>query len=230
MQPYFLPYLPYFQLINSVDKFIIYDDVNYIKSGWINRNNILINQKASMFTVPLIKASSFSKINDLQIDLYLFNFWKKKFIKSINQYYSKAPYFNEVFEVINRILIVEDNHTISNFVVKALKEVVNYLQINTIIVESSSIYNNSHLKSYQRVIDICIQESATVYINPIGGLLLYDKFIFKQSSLELSFLKSNNYIYQQFTDDFVPLLSIIDVLMFNSVDSFKFILNNFELI
>ena len=230
MQPYFLPYIGYFQLINAVDKFVIYDDVNFIKGGWINRNNILINNRSSMFTVPLINASSFSKINDLKIHFDLYNLWKRKFIKSIHQSYKDAPYFTEIFDMIESVLAIENNVTISFFATKALREIVNYLKINTEIVESSSRYNNNHLKSYDRVLDICFRENATSYINPIGGHSLYDKLIFEENGIKLNFLQSKNYIYKQFNDDFIPWLSIIDVLMFNSIDSFKFILNNFELI
>ena len=230
MQPYFLPYIGYFQLIAAVDKFIVYDDVNYIKSGWINRNKILIDKKASIFTLPLTNSSSFSKINDIKVNHNLFLLWKNKFLKSIIQSYKKAPQYDKVFNLIECLLIIEENVTISFLATKAIKEIANYLNIKTEIVESSACYNNSHLKSYDRVLDICLQENATQYINPIGGSILYDKAIFKQKAIQLNFLQSKNSVYKQFNHDFVPWLSIIDVLMFNSVDDFKYILNNYDLV
>ena len=101
MQPYFFPYIGYFQLINSVDKFIIYDDVNFINRGWVNRNNLLSNGNKLLVTVPLKKSSQNKLINEVEISYEVD--WKGKFIKVFESLYKKSPYFNEVIELIGRI-------------------------------------------------------------------------------------------------------------------------------
>ena len=230
MQPYFFPYIGYFQLINAVDKFIIYDDVNYIKGGWINRNKILLGNKDSLFTIPLNNSSSFSRINTIEINQKLYFLWKKKFLKSLKQSYIKAPNFEKVFQLIEKVLTINDILKISELSVIAIKEVMLYLKINTEIIETSSIYNNSHLKAQDRVVDICKQVGCIHYINPIGGYTLYNKEIFKFQGIQLSFIKPKQVLYQQFNHEFIPFLSIIDVLMFNNVNEINQMLNQYELL
>ena len=231
MQPYFFPYIGYFQLIAAVDKFVVYDDVNYIKGGWINRNKILLNNKESLFTIPLNNSSSFAKINSIQVNKKLFPLWKKKFLKSLMQSYQNAPNFEKVFQLVEKILEINDEEiTISALSVKAIKKVVEYLKIKTEIIETSSIYINNHLKAQDRLLDICKQLHCTHYINPIGGTVLYDKVAFKSQNIDLTFLKSNVVLYKQFKKDFIPWLSIIDVLMFNNDEELGFILNKYELV
>jgi len=110
MQPYFFPYIGYFQLVAAVNKFVIYDDVNFIKRGWINRNNVLINKKSNLFTVPLIKASQNTLINDTKINLKFYNIWKVKFLRSLEQSYKKAPYFTEVYNLIKNVLVLKTEY------------------------------------------------------------------------------------------------------------------------
>ncbi|MDR2221792.1 MAG: WbqC family protein [Flavobacteriaceae bacterium] len=229
MQPYFLPYIGYFQLINAVDKFVFYDDVNYIKQGWINRNNILLQGKASLFTIPLEKASSFTKINDVKLHSRLFSNWKIKFLRSIEQNYKKAPYFDDIYKLIYSVL---DNDTegIGVLAKDSIITVSKYLKLKTEFVYSSESYMNNELSSKFRVISICHKENASVYINPIGGQKLYNKEDFLSKGLELYFIQSDNHIYRQFNEEFVPWLSIIDVLMFNSIEEIQLMLNQYSLI
>ncbi|GGK57882.1 WbqC family protein [Rufibacter glacialis] len=229
MQPYVLPYIGYFQLIAAVDKFIVYDDVNFIKSGWINRNNILVNNNPYLFTIPLENASSFQLIKDTKVNIKLYLIWKDKFYRTVSQSYKKAPFFDEVNPLICSIF---DNVTcdISNLAVNSLKEVCKYLKINTSILETSQGYLNAHMKGQERVIDICMQEGAANYINPIGGLQLYSKEYFEKQKIKLSFIKPTAIEYKQFKGEFVPWLSIIDVLMFNSKEQVNVLINNYELL
>lgn len=229
MQPYLFPYVGYYQLINAVDKFVVYDDVNFIKQGWLNRNNILVNGKPSLFSVPLENQSSFTKINGTMINLKLYPIWKKKFLKTIEQNYNKAPFFKEVFPIIKNTFDIETNN-LSVLAINSLKIVSNYIGITTVFEDSSVIYQNQNLSSQNRVIDICIKENAATYINPIGGLELYSKTDFLEKNIILNFLKSNKIIYNQFNSEFTPNLSIIDVLMFNDVNAIKEFLTNYELI
>jgi hypothetical protein len=227
MQPYFMPYIGYFQLINAVDKFVIYDDVNYINKGWINRNQILINNKPSIITVPLKGASQNKKINEIFVSSD--EKWKSKMLRTIELSYKKAPFFNEVFLLFQNILN-SNYQTISQLNLQSIKLICNYLSLNTTLDLSSNLYNNQIFAGQQRILDICIKENINQYINPIGGFDLYDKTYFEKSGVNINFIKSNPVIYKQYTDEFVPWLSILDVLMFNGKVKTKVILNNFSLI
>ena len=227
MQPYIFPYIGYFQLINAVDKFVIYDDVNFINKGWINRNRILNNGKDSLFTIPLKEASQNKLINE--IDVNWDSAWKSKFIKTLEQCYKKAPFYSEILPIIEQTLSI-DNEPVSKVIEHNLRLICNYLGIKTTIISSSAIYQNTHLKAQERILDICLQEKSSQYINPIGGLELYDKDFFEAKNLQLSFIKSNPIEYPQFKNEFVPWLSMIDVLMFNSKEKIKEFLDNYELV
>ena len=228
MQPYIFPYIGYFQLINAVDKFVIYDDVNYIKQGWINRNNILIQGKANTFTIPLDNTSSFKKIYEVSIHEKQFSLWKKKFIKTVEQSYSKAPRFDQTLQLITKVLDIDTPHTISRLATFGLVSISNYLGIKTKFVNSSSIYNNSNLSGKDRVIDICKTEKVSTYINSIGGQKLYNKDYFKINNIDLKFIKPKPIVYKQFSDNYVPWLSILDIMMFNTVDEITKMLDNYE--
>lgn len=227
MQPYFFPYLGYFQLIAAVDKFIIYDDVNFINRGWINRNNILINGKAGLISVPLNGASQNKRIKDI-LPLSEQK-WRISLLKTIEQNYKKAPQFDMVYPMLQQV-INNDAGTISDFNYLGIKSVCAYLGISTSLIPSSEIYANSELKGQYRILDICKKENATSYYNPIGGVELYDRKVFTQEDISLSFLKSESPPYKQLTDKFTPALSIIDLLMFASIDEIKFQLNRFRLV
>lgn len=230
MQPYIFPYIGYFQLIKAVDKFVIYDDVAFINKGWINRNNILVNGKASMFTLPLIGASQNRLIREVEVDNL--QVWSKKFIKTLEQSYKKAPFFHEGFNIIEQVFNLPQKN-IAELATISLKETCKYLNISTEIVESSTIYNNQELKAQQRILDICLQEKTKHYINPIGGMAIYDKQLFADNKILLNFIKAKSVNYKQFnkeTDTFVPWLSIIDLLMFCSVDEINEHLEKFELV
>ena len=231
MQPYLFPYIGYLQLINAVDKFIIYDDVNFIKQGWINRNQILVQGSKQLFTVPLQKQSSFLKINETYLNQNQFEKWKIKFLRTIEQSYKKAPFFKEINQLVIDVLSnVKDGVTISSLAIKSLLKISNFLELETEFVLTSKLYNNDNLSGQVRVIDICKKEEAKQYINPIGGLDLYQKEIFYKENIQLNFLKSNYIEYKQFKNEFVPWLSIIDVMMFNTKEEVKDMLNDYSLI
>jgi hypothetical protein len=231
MQPYLFPYIGYFQLINAVDKFVIYDDVNFIKQGWINRNTILVQEKRYLFTVPLINQSSFSKINEIFVNNNLYNSWRAKTLRTLEQSYKKAPFFKEIYDLVVNVLDIDmEVIDIATLARKSLLETSKYLDINTEFVFTSSIYENQELSGKTRVIDICRKEKALQYINPIGGQELYDRESFRRNELELSFIKTLPLEYKQFKNEFAPWLSIIDVLMFNSIEETKLLLNKYELV
>jgi hypothetical protein len=227
MQPYFFPYIGYFQLINAVDKFVIYDDVNYINKGWINRNNIIVNGKAHLFTIPLKEASQ----NKLIKEIYLSeeSKWRVNFLKTIDQNYKKAPFFETVFPFIEEIINCNCNK-IAELIVYSLKTLMAYLKIKTELVTSSSIYNVADFKGQERILAICKKENSKIYINPIGGQDIYSKELFDSEGVKLNFLKTSPITYTQYKNEFVPWLSMIDVLMFNSPDQIHSYLNNYQLI
>lgn len=227
MQPYILPYIGYFQLIKAVDKFIIYDDVNFINRGWINRNRLLVGGKDSLFTIPLKEASQNKLIDEIAVNWD--SSWKNKFLKTLEQSYKKAPYYEAVLPLIQASFAL-DNVSISEVIVENLRILCEYLEIKTEIVPSSRIYQNQHLKAQERILDICLQEKAAHYINPIGGIELYDKAFFEKQGIRLNFIKAKSVVYPQFKNEFVPWLSILDVLMFNSVAQIQVFLEEYELV
>ena len=224
MQPYLFPYIGYWQLVDAVDIFVIYDDVNFIKQGYINRNKILQNQKAHLFTLQLIGASPNKKINNINIGGN-----SNKLLRTIKQNYSKAPFYKDVFQVLEEILNNEEKE-LSKFLGFSLVKISKYLNIDTKFLYSSDIKNDKALKAQDRLIEMSKTLNATGYINSIGGIELYDKEIFSQNDINLSFLKSSEIFYKQFNNEFIPNLSIVDVLMFNSKDNIKNMLNQFQLI
>ncbi len=227
MQPYFLPYIGYFQLINAVDEFIIFDDVNFINKGWINRNNILSANQANLFTIPLLGASQNKLISEIEI--LKDGKWQQKLLKTIEQSYKKAPNFKD-FEPILHGIVLFDEKFISPYIYNSIISICKYLNISTLITKSSAEFNNTELKAQNRIIDICLKRKANQYINPIGGQELYQKEMFKKENIILNFLKTNTIHYKQFQNDFIPFLSIIDIIMFLDKKEIKQNLNKFELI
>lgn len=227
MQPYFLPYIGYLQLMNTVDKFIFYDDVAYINRGWINRNRILVNGKDHLITVPLKDASQNKRICD--ISLSDDPKWRSKLLQTIGQNYRKAPFYATVYPLLEKIVNLEAR-TIADLVRDSFAPITEYLGIQTEIIPSSNRYQNEELKGQERILDICRQEKADRYINPIGGMELYDRQLFADAGIELFFIQSKRVEYPQFQNEFVPWLSIVDVLMFNDVSAVQQMLREFELI
>ncbi len=227
MQPYLFPYIGYFQLIKAVDKFVIYDDVNFINKGWINRNKILVNNNANLFTVPLKNSSQNKLIKDIQISES--RDWRSKFLKSLELSYKKAPFYEEVFKLLLEIIQNKENN-ISKFIYFSLLKINEYLKIRSEIIESSSVYSNSELRQQNRIIDICRKENADEYVNPSGGKELYSKELFESNGIKLQFMESKKIQYNQFDNGFVDSLSIIDLLMFNSKERLNMFLNEYSLV
>jgi hypothetical protein len=229
MQPYLFPYIGYFQLINAVEKFVIYDDVNFIKQGWINRNRILLNGNAHLFTVPIKSISSYKAINEVEVDQKGFSQWKAKFYKTLDTAYRKAPHYKETIDLVTTVFEAPAR-TINEMASKSILTVCEYLNFSTCFVVSSIIYNNAHLKAQERVLDISLRENATTYINAAGGSELYSKKVFADNGITLKFIHTKAVHYQQSSEPFVPHLSILDLLMFNSKECVRQFLNCYELV
>lgn len=227
MQPYLFPHLPYFQLIKSVEKFVLYDDVTYIKKGWVNRNHVLTRSGPTTFTLPIRGASQNKKICEIDIDWN--DRWLTKFTATLTQAYQKAPYFDYVFpKVVN--LLEARTCNLSGFLALTLEVVCELVSIDTEIIASSRIYSNDHLKGQERIIDICKRENANTYVNAKNGRGLYQASDFAAQGIQLRFLHSYESVYPQHADGFVKNLSILDALMFNSPEAVSRYLERFELI
>lgn len=202
MQPYFLPYIGYFQLIHCVDKFVIYDDVNYIKGGWINRNIMPLNGTPFLFTLPLIKASQNKMLN--QIDIFNATKEKRKMLKTFERGYKKAPEFSNVMPLIKDIMENDENN-LSNFIEYSIMRISAYLDIKAEFIKSSSLEKNK-AKGQEQIINICKLMGAKKYVNPTGGQSLYNKKDFEKSNIALFFIKMGEV---DFKDKYTSILDIL---------------------
>lgn len=246
-QSYFFPYLGYFQLINAVDKFNLYDNLNFISRGWVNRNNILLNNgNVFMITVPLANRSSFIKIRDLEIDdLNGSMKWRHKICKTIYDNYKRALMFGEMYPFLESLIHHPTKH-LSELNSNSVIQICKYLSINTTIETNPDIYqhieslllnekyiseNYGNLETKEiRLIEICRFEKADTIYNSIGGTSFYSKDKFGKYGVNVRFLKMKEIAYKQHDNPFVPNLSIIDVLMFNSRTRVQEMLREYELI
>lgn len=228
MQPYFLPYIGYWQLIRSVDEFVVYDNIEFTKKGWFNRNRILDNGHDRLFTIPIKNDSDFLPVDQRYVSE---DAGKEiaRTLRIIETNYKKAPYFAEAFPVIQACFMF-DNKNLFMYIHNSIKLICEYLGIDTNIVVSSSIDIDHSLKGTQKVMAIAKAEGADVYINAIGGQELYNKQDFSDVGLELKFIKTMPISYKQFSDAFVAGLSIIDVMMFNSKSEINEMLERYELV
>jgi hypothetical protein len=217
MQPYFFPYVGYFQLINAVDAFIIYDNIKYTKKGWINRNRILSHGSDTAFSLPLKKASDTLDIREREVAA---DFNRPKLLNQLREAYRKAPYQSTVVELVEDVLMGGDQNLFA-FLHRSLERTCKFLAIPTRVIVSSTVDIDHSLQSQDKVIALCRAVDADTYINPIGGVELYSKDVFAGAGIELKFLRSRLVEYPQFDTAFVPWLSIIDVMMFNSVQEIQ---------
>lgn len=225
MQPYFMPYIGYFQLMKAVDKYIVYDDVNYIKGGWVSRNKILINGENKMFTITLKGASPNKLFNEIEIGD---NF--KKLMKTLQISYSKSVNFEETMSLLEKI-IAFPNKQLALFIANSFREILNYLSVDTEIIISSEIQKDNTLKGKDKILHICNILGANTYYNAIGGQDLYDKEEFKTHGIKLNFVETLIQPYPQLhVSNFIPYLSMIDVLMNNSKEQINVLLDSFTLI
>ncbi|MFL2983029.1 MAG: WbqC family protein [Candidatus Neomarinimicrobiota bacterium] len=228
MQPYFLPYIGYWQLLNVADQFVFYDNIQYVKRGWVNRNNILVNNQKFLFTIPIKKIHQNNKINEIK--LIQDSRWKSKLLKTIHYAYKRAPYFSQTNSLLKKIIECDDKNLFL-FIYNSIIQISEYLKIDSSkFIISSSISIDKSLKAEEKIISICKKLNTTNYYNPIGGIKLYDKENFKRNNIQLEFLKTNYIEYDQLINGFMPQLSIVDIMMFNSVEEINKMLNSYRLI
>lgn len=217
MQPYFLPYIGYFQLLASVDQFIVYDNIKYTKKGWINRNRMLQGGRDEIFSLPLKKDSDSLDVVERELTA---DFNRDKLLNQFKSAYRRAPHFDQTFLLVEQIVRYEDTN-LFRFLHHSIVNTCVYLGIQTEIRISSDIAIDHSLKGQDKVLALCEAVGATTYVNAIGGMDLYSKEIFRERGIDLKFIKSHPFEYEQLGNEFVPWLSIIDVLMFNELPAIR---------
>jgi hypothetical protein len=250
MQPYFFPYIGYYQAIAAVDKYILYDRLAYIEGGWVHRNRCLIVHGApTYFAVLTQRKSPFKKINEIELESG--SLWRRKMLKFLWHNYRRAPFFDAVYPLIEQI-ILSDTRYLTEINTRSIIEVARFLGVTTEIttetsrfadLESKLTFPDEHLKDQFphlkvptpermviRVLEMCRIEGSKTYVNAIGGQTLYIKDEFARYGIDLQFIKCGDIRYQQTTDVFHPNLSIIDVLMNCGRDQTRALLNEYTLI
>jgi hypothetical protein len=217
MQPYFLPYIGYWQLIQAVDKFVVLDDVNYINRGWINRNRISVSGEPYWMTLPLVGASQNRMISE--IDLLPDDGWKSRLIKKVEDSYRSEPLFQPTMQVF-RELIESDQGNLSIFLAASIQRVCRLLEIATEIIPTSRIFPKADLKGQHRILDICTRLGADEYLNPPGGRDLYDPELFAERGIKLMFLDAPQPgLGLKSGSQSGDTLSLLDTLMMNPLDT-----------
>ena len=224
MQPYFFPYIGYFQLIQAVDIFVIADDLNYIKNGFINKNFILRKNECFRISLQLKGASQNKLINEIEVGENA-----SKLLNTIRENYRRAPYFDYAFPLLESILSSKEKN-LARYLGDLLINISKYFGLETTVLYSSEIDKDNDLRFDERIIDICQRLKQDKYINPARGKNLYNKEDFLKEGIQLSFLKKKDIEYKQFDNQFVHYLSIIDVLMFNSKEEIKELLLQYNLV
>jgi hypothetical protein len=227
MQPYFLPYIGYFQLIDAVDVFVVYDRIKYTKKGWINRNRMLRNGESVMFSLPLKHDSDHLDVCERELAQ---SFDRDKLLSQFEGAYRRAPQFARTFPLLEAVVRYEDVN-LFRFLHHSIVRMCAHLGIGTEIRVASEIAIDHGLKGQDKVLALCAAAGAGTYVNAIGGTELYAKRDFEEQSIALTFVRPRPFEYPQFGDVFVPWLSIVDVLMFNALDDVRACIStNYDLI
>ena len=227
MQPYLFPYLGYWQLMNLADEYIIYDDVNYIKGGWINRNRIKINGSSAVFGFSVSNASQNRRINEHTICLGEED--RRSLIRKLECAYKKAPCYKETIELFTDVIMYHETN-LAAFLANCNRKTAEYMGISTKIYSATELQLDHTHGGQQRIIDICQERGYSEYINAYGGKELYDKEVFAQNGISLSFLKMDeDIVYPQGKGEFIPGLSILDVMMYNNPEEVRKLLERYTL-
>ena len=253
MQPYFFPYIGYFQLIEAVDRFFLYDNLDYSKGGWISRNRILVvDREPTFLTIPILDRNATQTIREVQVESG--TYWRQKILRSIEDNYRRAPYFERTLGLIQETLFLESS-SLAEINKHSVLQVAQVLGIETEILTDSAPFeeleeqlrSNKHKaeKSQEptakervprrvvRALELCRRLDASIFVNPVGGEDLYDREVFEAAGFSVSFLESNASAYRQRSsrpEVFHPRLSIIDVLMNCGRDRTRAMLKEYRLV
>ena len=228
MQPYFLPYIGYFQLIQAVDEFVVYDNIQFSKKGWFHRNRMLQNGADTYFSLSLKKDSDYLDVRERRLS----DTWpadRQKILRKIEENYRKAPHYGEVYPLIERIFHCPESGLFP-FIFSSLEAICRFLEITTPLTVSSTLAIDHSLRGQEKVIALVKATGGDTYLNPIGGFDLYRTRDFKAEGLHLQFHKARPFSYAQFGKEFVPWLSVMDLMMFNPREVIKGWLDDFDII
>lgn len=216
MQPYFFPYLGYYSLIKKSDRFILFDDVQFIRHGWIERNRILKPVEGHQYiSVPLEKFSLSTKINEVKIRAT--ENWREKLLRQLEHYKKRSPFYSQTIEVIKKAIDIETDSIVElnkNILIKTCRYIGMPLVVDVFSEMNLQIEPVTHPGEWALNIIKALQGAE--YINPIGGVDIFKREQFDSAGIALNFLGNNLMPYSQRRDMFEPGLSIIDVMMFNS--------------
>ncbi len=231
MQPYFAPYLGYISLIKHTDEFILFDTVQFIRHGWIERNRILKQNEGWLYIqVPLEKHSRGTLIKDLKINNEID--WKKKILSQLIIYKKTAPNYYKVISLLNEVFEKEYTSVVY-FIKMLLEKICAYLGFpKTLPIFSEMDLEIEEAKMPDEwALNICKKLGSNItYINPIGGLDFFDREKYTKNNIQIYFQKMNLKPYIQRRNNFQSGLSIVDVLMFNSIEEINKMLSEFELL
>lgn len=221
MQPYFFPYLGYFDLINYSYRWIVFDTVQYIRHGWVNRNRILHPKKGWQYiAVPVKKHSRNTVIKDIEVSQD--PKWRKRILGQIQHYRRTAPYFHETYQLVEECLAAEE-HSLSRLNVAILDNVCHHLGISF----EYEYFSEMELElgpvegPDEWAIRISEAIEATEYVNPAGGIAIFDSSKFEARGIRLTIRNLPSLRYPCPGYEFIPGLSIIDILMWNLPDKVK---------
>lgn len=224
-QPYFFPYLAYWQLLAAADVFVVGDEYQYKARGFINRNTILLNHAPHRFTISLKGASPSRRIGEIDV---LDDF--AKFRKSLAHAYGRSPFHAEAMAVIDPILDYPDRN-LARFLGNQIQAVSRYLGLATEIVYMSELGLDPECESKEQRLRDCVKRlGAGMLINPAGSIPLYPPSGFESHDIALRFLRSRAIPYPQANREFVPGLSLIDAMMCNSRQSLAALLSSYDII
>lgn len=227
-QPYFFPYLGYFSLIDNVDEFILFDTPQFIRHGWIERNQILKPTGEPLYIkVPLIKHKRETPIIDIQIRNS--ENWQDKIFAQLVPYKKWAPFYFEVVNLLKEIFSFEtDSITELNY--HSLTKVCEYIGIKTPIKiwSKMNVEIGEVREADEWALKICKALKADTYINPKDGISFFDVKKYQKENINIQFLDFKVEEYTQLNNEFTPYMSIIDVMMFNDKKSIIEMLSNFK--
>jgi hypothetical protein len=228
MQPYFFPYIGYFQLMSHAELWVVFDQVQFVNKGWINRNRILHNQHEKEWqyiTLPIAQRHRQSKICDLHIANH--QKWRENILGKLTIYRRQAPHYQATINFITECFASEADN-LSDFLIHLLARTVDYLEIETPFVLQSELNLDKDLINHPGDWALMIAKAlnADEYINLPGGFRLFDEDKFLNNGIKLNFIQPNLTKYQQFGHHFVGGLSIIDLLMWNSLSEIRDMLKN----
>jgi hypothetical protein len=227
MQPYAFPYLGYFQLIKAVDRFILLDDVDFIKRSWINRNTLADKHGPRKFTIPVNTPKRGQLISAVR--LHDARLHQRRLLKTIYHFYHRAPFFPLVFPVVEHA-VHYDGEDLTAYLHHTLAVLNDYLGIKTPLFRSSELHERKDKRGQERIIEICHAQGATLYINPEGGMHVYENHAFEAAGIQLTFLIHIPRSYRHPGNVFIPRLSIIDAMMFNNRDELDSLLEEYRLV